>query len=109
MPQNGLKLHTPFLKGGPSTTQKRGGLRQLPHSPYPISTTACNIYLSNNMRLSLPNTFSNKINLLMQISVVADLPGVGSNLKDHLFMNVGFAFPSVTDPMFKLSDLVRTY
>ena len=40
---------------------------------------------------------------------MADLPGVGSNLKDHLMMNVGFAFPSVTDPMFKLSDLVRTY
>ena len=40
MPQNSVKLHTPFLKGGPSTTQKRGGLRWLrPHSPHPISTT----------------------------------------------------------------------
>ena len=43
MPQNGLKLHTPFLKGGPLNNSKKGGLRQLPHSPYPISTTAYSI------------------------------------------------------------------
>ena len=39
MPQNSLKLHTPFLKGGPFDNFKKGGPRRLPHLPHPISTT----------------------------------------------------------------------
>ena len=41
MPQNSLKLHTPFLKGRVPQQLKKGGcLKRLSHLPHPISTTA---------------------------------------------------------------------
>ena len=39
MSQNNLKLHMPFLKGGPLDNSKKGDPRLLPHLPHPISTT----------------------------------------------------------------------